>query len=447
MDRTLPSNPDAERSVLGAILLNRQAIIAVDGWLLPAHFYLETHAWIYDAMLTVHHRHTPPDLTTVTDELRRRERLEPIGGLLYLIDLANSTPTAVHIDYYGRIVEQTAIQRQLIGVGGEIARMGFDERDDLETTLANAEITLQTVTQALARTSGYSALADEIDAYWTRLNDLETRLASGLPTGLLDFDLVTGGLHNGDLLILAARPSVGKSALSLTIAHHAAYHLQRTGDEGQIAVVSLEMSRNQLTDRLISMETGIDVQRLRTGQVRDYDLKAIMSALGRLHDLPLMLDDTAGQTLAALAARARRLHAECPIRLLVVDYLQLLKVTGKENRQQEVGEISRGLKALARELDVPILALSQLNRGVEGRQSKVPMLSDLRESGDLEQDADLVMFIYREELYDKETDQHGIAQIHIAKHRNGPTAVIPLRFTASTTTFSNLEIYRANEEY
>lgn len=447
MDRALPSNIDAEKSVIGAILLNRTAIIAVDGWLLPEHFYLEKHAWIYDAMLTVHHRHTPPDLTTITDELRRCDRLEQVGGLLYLIDLANGTPNSVHIEYYGKIVEATAIQRQLITVGGKIATMGFDEREDLEHTLIKAETTLQTVTQALARTTGYTDLAEDIDAYWAQMGDLEAQRAAGLPTGLLDFDEVTGGLHKSDLIILAARPSVGKSALALTIAENVACHLHQIRDEGRVAIVSLEMSRGQLRDRLISMETGIDVQRLRTGHIHGHDLEAITSALGRLHGLPMTTDDTSGQTLAALAARARRLHAERPIRLLVVDYLQLLKVPGRENRQQEVGEISRGLKALARELDVPVIALSQLNRGVEGRQSKVPMLSDLRESGDLEQDADIVMFIYREELYERDTDKCGIAEIHIAKHRNGSVAVIPLRFEAHTTKFTSLERYRSPEGY
>lgn len=443
MDRSLPSDVEAERATLGAILLNREAIVAVDGWLLPEHFYLEKHAWIYEAMQTCYRRRVPPDTSTVSDELRRRDRLEQIGGLLYLIDLANSVPTAVHIEYYARVVERTSILRRLITAGGKIAALGFDERDDLEATLEKAEAELSAVSQRRAN-QDFVHIGQVVDAYFEQINYLKENRGEivGVPTGYLDLDEVTGGLQRSDLIILAARPATGKTSLALCLA----YNVALLG-HGTVGIFSLEMSRDQLVQRILAMHTGIDTQRLRTGNIRDTDLQRLMEALGQLSGVPLYIEDSAGLSIADVRAKARRLHAEAGLDMLIIDYLQLMQGRRSDNRVQEVSEISRGLKQLARELDVPLIALSQLSRAVEGRSSHVPMLSDLRESGSIEQDADIVMFIYREELYDKETDKKGIAEIHIAKHRNGPTAVVPLRFDPNTTKFQNLERYRSPEGY
>jgi replicative DNA helicase len=441
MDRSLPSDSDAERATLGAILLNRDAILAIDGWLLPEHFYAEKHAWIYEAALTCHHQRTPPDLTTISNELRRRERLEDIGGLVGLLDLANSTPTSVHIEHYARIVQQTAVLRRLISAGGTIVALGFDERDNLDATLAKAELALTSVAET-AHNDGFLHIGLVADAYWQRLGEVRDNpdSISGVQTGFRDLDDVTGGLQRSDLIILAARPAVGKTSLALSIADGVA----RRG--GRVGVASLEMSREQLLQRLIALHTGVDVQRLRTGRLGQEGLGSVAEALGQIAALPLWIDDRAAISMRSLAANARREHARDPLALLVVDYLQLMDGPG-ENRVQVVGAISRGLKQLARELNIPIIALSQLSRAVESRASQIPMLSDLRESGNLEQDADLVWFIYREELYDRDTENKGIAEIHIAKHRNGPTAVVPLRFDASTTRFSGLERYHTPEGY
>ena len=443
LDKTQPCDVEAERATLGSILLNRDAIVAVDGWLLPEYFYLERHAWIYEAMQACYRRRVPPDTSTVSDELRRRERLEQVGGLLYLIELANAVPTAVHIEYYGRVVERTAILRRLINAGGKIAAMGFDEREELEITLDKAEAELFAVSQKRAN-QDFIHIGQVVDTYFEQINYLNEHRGEvvGVPTGYVDLDEVTGGLQRSDLIILAARPATGKTSLALCLAYNVAMR-----GNGTVGVFSLEMSRDQLVQRIIAMHTGIDTQRLRTGNIRDTDLQNVMEALGQLSSVPIYIEDSAGLSITDVRAKARRLHAEAGLDLLIIDYLQLMQGRSRDNRVQEVSEISRGLKALARELNVPLIALSQLSRAVEGRATHVPMLSDLRESGSIEQDADIVMFIYREELYDKETDKKGIAEIHIAKHRNGPTAVIPLRFDANTTSFQNLERYRSPEGY
>ncbi|MBC8078178.1 MAG: replicative DNA helicase, partial [Chloroflexales bacterium] len=284
------------------------------------------------------------------------------------------------------------------------------------------------------------------DAYFEQITYLAEHRGEvvGVPTGYKDLDEVTGGLQRSDLIILAARPATGKTSLALCMAYNVAL-----AGNGTVGVFSLEMSREQLVQRILAMHTGVDTQKLRTGNIRDSDLQGVMEAMGQLSSIPLYIEDSAGLSISDVRSKARRLHAEAGLDLLIVDYLQLMQGRGGrgDNRVQEVSEISRGLKALARELNVPLIALSQLSRAVEGRATHVPMLSDLRESGSIEQDADIVMFIYREELYDRETDKKGIAEIHIAKHRNGPTAVIPLRFDAATTRFQNLERFRAPEGY
>ncbi len=674
MERSLPADINAERAVLGSVMLERDAIIAIAPWLPADYFYLEKHAWIYGAMLACYNRRVPPDLSTIADELRRNDRLDLVGGIMYLGELVAEVPTAVHVEYYARIVERTAILRRLIETGGKIARLGYQEEEDLETTLDKAEAELFAVSQRRIG-QDFVHIGKVVDEYFEQINYLNEHRGEvgGLPTGYRDLDEITGGLQASDLIILAARPSVGKTSLALSIAYHVGLKHNTVG------IFSLEMSREQLVQRMIAMHTGIDTQRLRTGNIRDHDLQAVMDAMGILSAAPIYIEDTPGLSITDVRSKARRLHAEAGISLLIIDYLQLMQGRRTDNRVQEVSEISRGLKALARELHVPVIALSQLSRAVEGRINHVPVLSDLRESGcltgdarvylpdegiyrrmdelvgtrgfnvlalnmeswyvepapvlkafatghkpvywiktrtgrairatanhqfltihgwkrldelesseriallrqlpgsssttlvrpeqtyagywignrcilscqpiynttqdgtraeaidhlaltvsgttvlsrmaykqlwypvslrtrghanqppplyptlaagrtgraevywdtivaiefdgvadvydltvdihhnfvandfivhnSIEQDADIVMFIYREDLYDKETDKKGIAEIHIAKHRNGPLGVVPLRFEANTTLFQNLERYRVPEGY
>ncbi len=441
IERTLPADINAERATLGSILLERDAVIVVAPWLIPDYFYLEKHAWIYEAMLTCYNRRIPPDISTVADELRRKQRLDLIGGILYLSELSAEVPTAVHVEYYARIVERTAILRRLIEAGGKISALGYNEREDMEVTLDKAESELFAVSQRRSQ-QDFVHIRRVVDEYFEQLTNIEEVRSDivGVPTGYLDLDKLTGGLQRSDLIILAARPSVGKTALALSMAYNIAVKQPFT-----VAIFSLEMSREQLVQRLIAMHTGIDTQQLRTGRI-NRDLQPIIEAMGVLSEASIYIEDTPGLSVMEVRSRSRRLRAQVGIDLVVVDYLQLMQSSRSDNRVQEVSEISRGLKALARELDVPVIALSQLSRAVEGRVNHVPMLSDLRESGSIEQDADIVLFIYREELYDKETDKKGIAEIHIAKHRNGPLGIVPLRFEPRTTTFQNLMHY-SSEAY
>ncbi len=443
MDRSVPFDLQAERATLGSILLDRDAIVVVAAWLPAEYFYLEKHALIYEAMLACYNRREPPDLATVAAELRRQDRLDLVGGLAFLGELAAEVPTAVHIEYYARNVERTAVLRRLIEAGGKISAMGYDESEDLEATLDKAEAELFNVSQRRS-TQDFVPIGQVVNQLFTQIESLQERRGevAGVATGYTDLDELTGGLQPSDLIILAARPSVGKTSLALSLAYNVAFLSNST-----VGIFSLEMSRDQLVQRILAMHTGIDMQRLRTGNLRADELNLAFEGMGVLSELPIYIEDTPGLSITEVRAKARRLHAETGVDLLMIDYLQLMSGRRSDNRVQEVSEISRGLKALARELNVPVIALSQLSRAVEGRQSHVPMLSDLRESGSIEQDADIVMFIYREELYDKETDKKGIAEIHIAKHRNGPLGIIPLRFEARTTRFQNLERYRAPEGY
>lgn len=445
MDKPLPHNEHAERATLGAIFLDRDAIVPIAAWLAPEHFYFEKHAWIYEAQLACYNRRVPPDLATVADELRRQERLEQIGGVPFLIELADAVPTAYHVEYYARIVERTAVLRRLIQAGGKIAALGYEETDDVEQTLDAAERELFSVSQRRG-VQGFVSLAQVIDQYYEYLSEIQERgpELTGIPTGFIDFDRMTGGLHKSDLIILAARPGVGKSSFAMTIAFNVAMQQKMP-----VGVFALEMGRDQLLQRLLATHTGIDSQKLRTGRISTSELTVLMDAMGQLSAAPIYIDDTPGLTVHEVRSKSRRLQAEHGLELLIIDYLQLMAGSGRrnENRVQEVSEISRSLKALARELNIPVLALSQLSRAVEGRTSHVPVLADLRESGSIEQDADIVLFIYREELYDKDTDKKGIAEIHIAKHRNGPLGVVPLYFDQRTTRFRDLAPYQSPEGY
>lgn len=427
---------------MGSVLLNRDALAAIAAWLKPEYFYLERHSQIYEAMLACFNNRVPPDTRTVSEELRRRGHLDQVGGVIYLGELVEGVPTSYHVEFYARTVERTAILRRLINTGAQIAALGYNEQIEIDETIDKAEALLFDIAQK--RTSqDFVHISSVVDSYYEQLNYLQEHRGEvmGVQTGYRDFDQITGGLQRSDLIILAARPGTGKTSFAMSLAYNVAMYYSNT-----VAVFSLEMGREQLVQRLIAMETQIDTHRLRLGQVPDNQLKIVFDAMGRLAQAPIYIEDTPGISIMELRSKARRLQSQHGVSLIIIDYLQLMSGRGKENRVQEVGEISRGLKALARELNVPVIALSQLSRAVEGRQSHVPMLSDLRESGSIEQDADIVMFIYRDELYNKDSDKKGIAEIHIAKHRNGPVGVVNMRFDPSTTRFADLT-YRAPEGY
>jgi replicative DNA helicase len=438
VERLPPHNVDAEESVLGSVLIDREAIGRVAATLRPEDFYRERNATIYAAMLALYERGEPVDYLTLADELQRMGKYEAVGGLPYLAQLLVAVPTSVHIEHYARIVERTAVMRRLISVAGEIARIGFQDTYDVDAAVAEAAQKVLAVGQRRAGRD-FKPLRDVLTEYFEQLQALAAGEGSryGVPTGFIDLDKITGGLQRSDLVLLAARPSVGKTSLALCLAANAAVRFHMT-----TAIFSLEMSNAQIAARLLSMESGIDSARLRQGQLNQPELRKLHHALTVLADAPIFLDDTPAIPITQLRLKAERLHLETHLDLIIVDYLQLVTAGKGENRVNEISEISRSLKRLARDLNVPVVALSQLSRAVESRSPHIPMLSDLRESGSLEQDADVVLFIYREDVYNKETEKKGIAEIHIAKHRNGPTGVVNLLFQERTTKFVDLEPFR-----
>jgi replicative DNA helicase len=437
LEKLPPSNLEAEQSVLGSLLIDRDAVIRIASFLKPGDFYSGGNGLIYEAILDLYNRRVPPDFVTVVDELTRRERLQDVGGVSYLTDLINTVPTAVHIEYYGRIVERTATLRRLIDAGASIINIGYDDSIEVEEALDRSERAIFGVSQ-LRTVRDFVGIGEVLETYFDKLDTIQQHRGDvvGVPTGYADMDKLTGGFQRSDLIILAARPSVGKSALQLGITHNAAVKHGKT-----VGIFSLEMSAEQLVQRLLSMETGVDSHRLRMGLIDDSEWDQISRAFGRLAEANVYIDDTPGISIMEVRSKARRLFAERGLDLIIVDYLQLLSGRRTENRVQEISEISRSLKGLARELNIPVLALSQLSRAVESRTDHRPMLSDLRESGSIEQDADIVMFIYREEVYDKETEKKGLAEVIIAKHRNGPVGTVNLRFFERTARFADLELY------
>ena len=437
-ERLPPHNLDAEQSLLGSLLLDRDAIIRVASFVKPEDFYLPANATVYGAILDLYNRREPTDFVTLSDELGRREQLDRIGGIAYLSALLNSVPTAVHVEYYGKIVERTATLRRLIDAGSTIVGTGFQEGIDTEDALDSAERAIFEVSQK-RQTKDFVSISEVLNRFFDQIDYMQQHRGDvvGVPTGFSDLDQLTGGLQKSDLVILAARPSMGKTSLALGIAYGAAVQHHKT-----VGVFSLEMSAEQLVQRLLSMETGVDSHRLRLGQIDDGEWDRISRAFGRLAEANVFIDDGAGASVMDVRSKARRLQAEHGLDLVIVDYLQLMSSRRSENRVQEISEISRGLKGLARELNVPVVALSQLSRAVESRSDHRPMLSDLRESGSIEQDADIVMFIYREDKYEDDSEKKGIAEIILAKHRNGPVGTINLRFFDRTARFADLELYQ-----
>ncbi len=439
MEKLLPQNIEAECGVLGSIIIDPEAVVLVADFLQPEDFYRDAHRTVYEVILQLYEQREPADFITICDELERLSKLEQVGGASYITSLINQVPTSGNVEYYGRIVERTAILRRLIHAAGEIAATAYEE-GDADTALNKAEQLIFSIGQRHSR-SDFSSLRELLSDYMQKLDQLHERRGSivGVPTGFTDLDRLTGGLQKSDLIILAARPSLGKSSLALSMAHNSAIKHKQS-----IAIFSLEMSKEQLVQRLLSMDAGIDQQRLRTGWIEDDEWERIIFSMGILSEANIWIDDTSALSTIEMRSKARRLQAEHGVDVIIVDYLQLMQssVGGKrnENRVQEISEISRNLKALARELDVPVLALAQLSRAVESRQSKVPQLSDLRESGSLEQDADIVMFIYRDDVYNQDSERKNIADIIVAKHRNGPVGEVSLYFQASQTRFCDLEV-------
>src|SRR5215210_3506408 len=449
IDRLPPQSLEAEQSVLGAILIDRDAVVEVAEFLRPADFYRQANGQIYAAILDLFERREPVDIVTVSEALERSDELEAIGGRAYLSSLTNSTPTAVHAVQYARIVERKAVLRNLIGAAGRIAGIGYEDSPEIQESIDRAEAELFAVSQKRVD-SGFEKLESLLHQAYDRLDYLHAHRGeiSGIRTGFIDLDGLTTGLQKSDLVILAARPSVGKTSFALNIAEHAAVHEKKS-----VGVFSLEMSKEQLVLRLLSSVANIDSQRLRTGFLEEMDFARIAPAMNALSEAPMYIDDTPSISTMELRTKARRLQAESGLDLVIVDYLQLMQAgtsTKDANRVQEVSEISRGLKGLARELNVPVMALSQLSRQPELRNEKEPRLSDLRESGAIEQDADLVLFLWREqERQGDETESEGeIINLKLAKHRNGPTGEIKLWFKKRQTRFvAYADSERFSEEY
>ena len=439
IERLPPQNIEAEEAVLGAILIDPDAIIRVATFLRPEDFYREKNGWIYDTALTLHERREPIDFLTVCDELERRGQLDEVGGAPFITTLINAVPTSIHAEHYARIVERTATRRRLIEAAGQIAALAYQEAEDVDEVVDRAEQVLFGVSERRISRE-LVPIKQILSEYYDRIEYLTRHRGEliGIPTGFTDMDRLLGGLQRSDLIILAARPSVGKTSLALTIAHHAAKRFRQ-----RVALFSLEMSNEQVVQRLISAETGINAQRLRRGEIEEDEWRRFMKATGDMAETYFYIDDTPGISALELRTKARRLHAELGIDLIVIDYLQLMRGDFRsENRVQEISSISRALKALARELNVPVLALSQLSRGVESRADRKPILSDLRESGALEQDADVVIFIYREEMYNENTERKNLADIMVAKHRNGPTGTVVLYFRKELAQFLEAEVRR-----
>jgi replicative DNA helicase len=443
-DKMVPHNVEAERAVLGALLIDPDAHYKVNTFLRSEDFYVTKHQWMYESILVLQERGEAVDYVTLCDELERREQLAEIGGAAYITSLINATPTALNVEYYGHIVERTSTLRQLIGAAGQIAALAYEDTDDASEVVDRAEQILFSISQRhIAR--DLVPIRDVVSAYYDRVDYLFQHKGEtiGVPTGFRQLDKLLGGLQKSDLIIVAARPGMGKTSLMLSLAQNAARRYNQ-----RVAVFSLEMSSEQLVQRLIASETGIDAQRLRLGNLREDEWPIFIQATGVLSETMIFIDDTPSISDMQLRTKARRLYAERGLDLIVVDYLQLMQTDRRiDNRVQEISLLSRSLKGLARELNIPVVVGSQLSRAVEQRNDKRPMLSDLRESGSIEQDADIVAFIYRDEYYTPETEQPNIAELLISKHRNGPTGMVPLYFQKELAKFRDVEIFHQELEF
>lgn len=439
-EKLSPQSVEAEKSLLGSLMLDKNAILKVVDFVRPQDFYRGIHQEIFQACQELFEKGEPIDLLSVASKLKDKDKLEEIGGSAYLTELINSVPTSSHILSYAKIVQKKGILRNLINAGSEVAALGYNENEDPEVLLDKAEKRIFSIAQK-GLSQSFVLVKETLADAFERIDKLSKHKDGlrGLPTGFTDLDNILAGLQKSDLVVLASRPSMGKSALAMNILSYVAI-----SQKIPVGIFSLEMSKDQLVDRLIADQAGIDLWRLRTGKLsaegEDNDFSRIQQVLGTLSEAPIYIDDTSTANILQMRAMARRLQAERGLGLIVVDYLQLMEPRNAEATMvQQMTEISRSLKSLARELNVPVLAISQLSRAVEQRSPQVPRLSDLRETGAIEQDADVVLFIYREDRYRPDTERKNIADIYIAKHRNGPVGKIELYFDESRVAFRNLE--------
>lgn len=441
--RIPPHSVEAEQSVLGAMLLDKEAINTAIEIIRPDDFYKDANKEVYEAMLVLNNRNEPIDLITLSEELKRRGTLESIGGLTYLANLSSSIATTANTKYYCEIVQEKSILRRLISTSNEVMGLAYDNSEDVNFIIDKAEKNIFDITQG-AHKKGFFPISEVLLSSFAQIEERAANKGqlTGLTTGFSDLDYKLSGLQKSDLVLLAARPSMGKTALGVNIATNASL---RGG--GKIGLFSLEMSKEQLVQRIISATAHVDLQKIISGNMVDDEWLRVVNAMGPLSKMDIYIDDTAGISLMEMKAKCRRLKVEKGLDLIVVDYLQLMQADGKvESRQQEISAISRGLKAIAKEMECPVLALSQLSRAPELRSDHRPILSDLRESGAIEQDADVVLFLYRDEYYDKESEKKNIGEVIIAKHRNGPTGSIELVFKHEFTKFLNKEKYLDTEE-
>ncbi|HET7302477.1 MAG TPA: replicative DNA helicase [Candidatus Saccharimonadales bacterium] len=440
----VPHSPEAEASLLGAILIDSDALVKIADIVTAADFHDQRHKRIYEAVQQLYERRSPIDVLTLADQLKTTGFLDMIGGPGYLSELTNFVPTAAHVEQYADIVAQKAVRRRLIATSQQLTELGYDETKAIRELIEEAESNLFDVSQQHVKQT-ISSIENILAESFERLDDLhkDKNKLRGIPTGFRDMDGILAGLQRSDLFILAARPSMGKTAFSLSLAHNVAVQAKEP-----VLIFSLEMSKEQLVDRLLAMESGVDAWALRTGNLTDNDFEKISHAMGALGEAKIFIDDTPGITVSDLRTKARREAHKQPLGLIIVDYLQLMsggsKFGGGDNRVQEISEISRGLKSIARELNVPLIALSQLSRSVENRKPQIPQLADLRESGSIEQDADVVAFIYREDYYNPETERKNIMDILIKKHRNGATGGVELFFERDKQRIRSLDSKRAH---
>ncbi|QEK13500.1 replicative DNA helicase [Crassaminicella thermophila] len=439
LGRIPPHNIDAEQSVLGAMILDREAIVLATEMIRGEDFYKEAHREIFDAVLALYNRDEPVDLVTLSEELTQRQTLESIGGITYLTSLSSAVPTTTNVKYYAKIVEEKSILRRLIKASSEILEKGYQAEEEVNHILDLAEKSIFDISQKKSQ-EGFSAIKEVLLDSFDKIEQLYQNKGgiTGLTTGFADIDRKTSGLQKSDLILIAARPSMGKTAFSINIAQNAAIKA-----DASVAIFSLEMSKEQLVQRMLSSESHIEIQKIRTGTLNEDEWPRLAKAMGPLAQAKIFIDDTPGISVMEMKAKCRRLKMEQGLDLILIDYLQLMSGDGKsESRQQEISNISRSLKGLAREMDCPVVALSQLSRAPELRADHRPILSDLRESGAIEQDADLVMFLYRDEYYHADSDKKNIGEVIIAKQRNGSTGTVELAWLGQFTKFANLDKFR-----
>lgn len=438
LEKTLPNNLEAERSILGAVLLDDKAVLTVFEILKSQDFYLESHRRIFEKMLQLMNNSRPIDLVTLKDELQRANEIESVGGSAYLAGLTDGLPRAMNIEHYARIVKEKSTLRRLIQISSETMARSYQDEDSAEEVLQQVEKAIFDIAGQQFHTS-FLPIAPIVSDVFKEIEELSNRKATvtGLETGFVDLDKMTAGLHPSDLIIIAARPGLGKTSLCLNIAEHVGIRLRKS-----VGIFSLEMSKEQLVKRLLCAESRIDAHRINTGYLSKEDWNRLSRASGELSETRVFIDDTASVMIPELRSKARRLSLEHGLDLIIVDYLQLMSGSNQryENRTQEISQVSRGLKAIAKELSIPVIAVSQLSRAIESRtgEHRKPQLSDLRESGSIEQDADLVMFIYREEMVNPTEENSGLAELIVGKQRNGPVGSVHLAFSKQFTRFDNL---------